>query len=465
MPRMNILLCLAIIGLSFILNPVDLRAQTIWQSVGIASSPNPVGSGARALGMGGAFIGVADDATAASWNPAGIIQLETPELSVVGEYVQRTDSSYHPSWPDTKSEISISQSSLNYFSFSYPFALLDKNMVVSINYQRLYDFKRDLDYNIEATETNPGLPPFIPPMTITNSQHITYNQDGDIGAMGIAYAVEMTPQISLGLTLNIWTDSLGFQNGWEGKYSNHSTTTFGSLTSIEDINMSEEYSGFKGLNFNLGALWNVTYHLTLGAVFKSPFKGDLNYENREDILSTDADGNLLTEYHTDYSEEMKLKMPMSYGVGVACRFSDAFTMDMDIYRTDWSNYILTNSKGEEFSPIEASPWSESNVKDTTQVRLGGEYLFINPDKALVIPVRGGVFYDPEPYLDKTRGFYGLSIGSGFGYKRHVFDVVYQLRRGNNLYTGWERVGTGTDNAKSTMDVKQHSFLLSFIYYL
>lgn len=31
-----------------------------------ASSPNPVGSGARAMGMGGAFIAVADDATAAS---------------------------------------------------------------------------------------------------------------------------------------------------------------------------------------------------------------------------------------------------------------------------------------------------------------------------------------------------------------------------------------------------------------
>ncbi|MCJ7810524.1 MAG: hypothetical protein MUP26_09715, partial [Desulfobulbaceae bacterium] len=41
----------------------------------IPSSPNPVGSGARALGMGGAFIAIADDATAASWNPAGLIQL------------------------------------------------------------------------------------------------------------------------------------------------------------------------------------------------------------------------------------------------------------------------------------------------------------------------------------------------------------------------------------------------------
>ena len=68
----------------------DLHAFTIYQDISIASSPNPVGSGARAVGMGGAFIAVADDATAASWNPAGLVQLERPELSIVGDYVSST---------------------------------------------------------------------------------------------------------------------------------------------------------------------------------------------------------------------------------------------------------------------------------------------------------------------------------------------------------------------------------------
>src|SRR5215210_866139 len=38
--------------------------------------------GARALGIGGAFIGVADDATAAEANPAGLTILSRPELSL-----------------------------------------------------------------------------------------------------------------------------------------------------------------------------------------------------------------------------------------------------------------------------------------------------------------------------------------------------------------------------------------------
>ena len=39
------------------------------------------GIGARALAMGGAFVAVADDATAALWNPAGLAQLEDTRLA------------------------------------------------------------------------------------------------------------------------------------------------------------------------------------------------------------------------------------------------------------------------------------------------------------------------------------------------------------------------------------------------
>src|SRR5712692_400351 len=46
-----------------------------------------LGVGARPLGMGGAFVAVADDATAASWNPAGLALLLHPEVSIVGESV------------------------------------------------------------------------------------------------------------------------------------------------------------------------------------------------------------------------------------------------------------------------------------------------------------------------------------------------------------------------------------------
>ena len=42
--------------------------------------------GARSLGLGSAFVGLADDATAAWVNPAGLLELSRPEISVEGRY-------------------------------------------------------------------------------------------------------------------------------------------------------------------------------------------------------------------------------------------------------------------------------------------------------------------------------------------------------------------------------------------
>jgi hypothetical protein len=43
------------------------------------------------MGWGTAFIAVADDATAASHNPGGLVQLERTDISIVGSYFYRHD--------------------------------------------------------------------------------------------------------------------------------------------------------------------------------------------------------------------------------------------------------------------------------------------------------------------------------------------------------------------------------------
>src|SRR5574341_1467367 len=112
---------------------VMLLTQTSFAQLGsqISAVPLPVGSGARALGMGGAFIAVADDATAASWNPGGLTQLERPEFSLVGSYLS-TQQNFDP--PDSvrlsssglATELSldnesVSRGDLNFASVAYPF--------------------------------------------------------------------------------------------------------------------------------------------------------------------------------------------------------------------------------------------------------------------------------------------------------------------------------------------------------
>src|ERR1700677_84875 len=48
----------------------------------IFAQPNTYGIGPRAIGMGGAFTAIADDASAAYWNPAGLSQISSYEISI-----------------------------------------------------------------------------------------------------------------------------------------------------------------------------------------------------------------------------------------------------------------------------------------------------------------------------------------------------------------------------------------------
>jgi len=50
----------------------------------IFGQPNTFGIGPRAIGMGGAFTAIADDASAAYWNPAGLSQISSYEISISG---------------------------------------------------------------------------------------------------------------------------------------------------------------------------------------------------------------------------------------------------------------------------------------------------------------------------------------------------------------------------------------------
>ena len=428
---------------------LNCQADTIFQSVGIASSPNPVGSGARALGMGGAFIAVADDATAASWNPAGLVQLERPEFSFVGDYVRRKEEYSSSTQPEIDNDNTTDKTRPNFLSFTYPFNLLNRNLVFSLNYQRLYDFERSFDYNLNVAGD-----------LLVGSQKVNLDQDGYLGAMGLAAAYEITSWLSLGVTFNYWNNILGIRNGWDSTEKTRDVITAFGPNPINPplqnfITVRNEFDNFKGFNWNFGLLWNINKYLSLGAVLKTSFWGSVDHTRK--ITNRDSAGNITSTVIE--RQDAELRLPMSYGGGISCRFTDNFTMDLDVYRTEWDDFTYRDGSGKRFSPIEGLPKNLSDVDDTTQVRLGAEYLFLFPEKYLVVPVRAGAFYDPEPREGDPEDFYGVSIGSGIGYKQFIFDMAYQFRWGDNV-DGDHLITTGDTD----LDVRQHTVLASMIFH-
>ena len=415
-----------------------------------ASSPNPVGSGARALGMGGAFIAVADDATAASWNPGGLVQLKTPEISVVGNWFHRTEDVDFTNHPEASGSESVSKEDLNYLSIVYPFNFFNRNMVVSLNYQKLYDFAREWDFQLTRTTDTIddslsfiGLPPMIIHTTTKERNH--YEQSGELSALGIAYSIQIVPQLSFGFTLNIWEAITHYTGSSTVEYDGISMPPLSEESKDKNKN---EYS-FNGLNINIGILWQITDNLTTGFVLKTPFTADIKRENYS------IDQNQLDKYTCDE----KLDMPMSCGIGLLYKISDEFRVSADVYRTEWQNYIYTESDGK-ISPITNKSKDASDIDPTYQVRFGMEYLLVNPKSHYVIPLRAGVFYDPVPAKTSPDDYYGFSLGSGFSMEKYAFDIAYQYKFGNDVGSSFTQGITLSQD----QDVEEHMVYSSFIIY-
>jgi len=400
-----------------------LTVSSVWgqaiERIEVGSSFNPVGSGARSLGMGGAFIGIADDATAASWNPGGLTQLDSPEQSVVYGYIHRIEHTDIEEHPESTGSESFSPSHLNYLSIAYPFELGERNypMTISLNYQKMYDFNHGWSYSLNENDSF-----FVAP---TQSE---YEQKGSLYALGLAYCIDLAVNFALGFTVNYWGDFI-LENQWEQKYYKKWETLSG--TDIESRN--EKYD-FRGWNFHIGFLWRICERLRLGGVFKTPFTADI--ERSTSGLETHIDNNnqeTLTPLCGNYEE--KLHMPMSYGIGLAYRWSDTVTFAADIYRTHWEDFKLKYEDGFEVSPLSGTKISDpefKNIHNTTWFRIGSEQVIIVRKWNLYFSVREGIFYDPAPSEGKTDEYYGASLGLGIVWNRLVFDVAYQFRYGNNV---------------------------------
>jgi hypothetical protein len=427
----------------------------VYPDMEMNASPNPVGSGARALGIGGAFISIADDATAASWNPGGLLQLKKPEISIVGSYFSG-NTAYETSGVDGDiDDKSPDIKHLNYLSAVVPFMFFRQNAVFSLNYQHLYEFsqKNIAQRRVIVSGASSGI-------HLEDQKH----QSGSLDTVSPALALQIHPRFFLGLTFNFWglVDS-----GWENLSINY-TEGIGVLGKHREHKEVYEDYDFSGFNMHIGFLFKSRYHkirgknmrFRIGGVIKTPFDADIRHEKREFLFTDYPEDPVNNDYYESppIFRDFTLKMPLSYGLGISWDFSHYFSVACDVYRTHWESYILKYSTGEEWSPINIELKEDADIKPTTQVRLGAEYIIENTRRR--IPIRVGAFYDPEPAGGRPDDFYGISFGSGIIYNDlFSLDFAYQFRFGR------KRNAEVLQYKDISGEVSQHFFYASVIYYL
>lgn len=442
----------------------------------INSSPNPVGSGARALGMGGAFVAVADDATAASWNPGGLTQLERPEVSLVVSHKWFEEDFSSESHPELGGNFNVDFSDINYFSFAYPIqhTIAGRNLVFSLNYQTKFDFDRKIKVEYRKYSASPfGI--------FDTEQHVNYEQKGQLAALSPAFGFELLNNLSVGVVWNIWDSNIVPGNGWETNQTNHARGLINNSLfagSYSYSTLKSEYEDFRANNFTLGTLYKPNQRWSIGLTYNTKFKASVNLrETGRNFRQGGFSGYGLHERPLDYI------FPSALALGVAYRFpNDKLTLSMDVTRRDWGQFEIrdprnTNWRQRHKNGVTGLQYSLSpDVDPVYTVRVGMEYVFVNPKKPkqdYLPSIRAGLFYDPEPsggirstFWGPTKGdgkpepFYGFTLGGGLLIKNRVnLDLAYTFRTGNGVRSDTFGGVPGTD-----ADVTQHQIYLSTVIY-
>ena len=373
-----------------------------------------LGSGARAFGMGGAFLARADDATAASWNPAGLSYLRKPELALVGArnafgrglYGRERNDTFVGYTPD-------------FASAAHPLSLGPLTGAVQLSYQRVFSFTgRRL---ISGGRDEEGLP--LSPDFATDGR-------GGFDVLALGTGLKVSRHLRLGVTVNHWA------NGHHQDRTRFQLAVPGRPGGRGESRQQIDYT-LDGWNVNAGLIWSPWENFNVGVVGKTPFTGRMDLERlRTDFTLDDPTVGTANKHESD---EVRLNFPGALGVGVSWRPQATLTLSADYTRTFWSrgrirNFFTLRSVSDPAGPgpdvfpsIRYPTLDDTDQTDTQQLRFGLEHVILL--KRFKVPVRAGAFTDRQYFRAGSPSgappwFLGFTAGIGVVVGPLLLDVAY-----------------------------------------
>lgn len=411
------------------------------------------GAGARAEGIGGAFTAVADDATAVSFNPAGLGQLLQPEVSLVGmSYRRELDnrnflSTDHVPPLNLSDSLAHDQRSLPTFaSASIPTKFLGKNLVFQLSWQRLFDLGQDTTQIVQETDlTGANATKFL-------AQRI--RQKGQVDVWSAAVAYDFSPRFLVGVSFNVWRGSWNFR-------SNSDESLLPLPNPDAEFAQIQEDDKLQGSNWNIGVLWR-SEKLNVGAVYRGSFAA--RFDSRTNTQSN-VDGSQLPG---SFSASYQLHWPETYGAGLAFRPQQQWLLALDWTRTRWSQASFMPKGGSLDNLNFFDLQKNTQTPDAETLRFGTEYLLFSGES--VIPLRVGVFKEPQPTVDSisgdTRVFRGYTLGIGWKVRSFGVDLAYkfsQSSRNASQFLEADEIASGkrVPTSQGHESIHDHRVFLSF----
>jgi long-subunit fatty acid transport protein len=375
--------------------------------------------GARSRAIGGAFVAVADDATAAYSNPAGLTLLFRPEISIEGRLwstTNRAASRGHAFGPATGIGVDninrLEEDSfhnltggLSFLSYVHP---LRDRFAIGVFYHQLARYRMDRQIEGPFFDCRGGFrvdvlqasEPFCEPHAIDGVDREFPKLQStalDIRSVGSSFAYDHEPwRLSIGGGFQVYHFSIDSTN-----------TVFNARDSLkyqpanydsENVDLvSRQFGTDNRLAFNAGLLWNMSSQWVIGASFRQGPAFEFSTDTERGRASG-APG----EHLPPPEEPPSFNVPDTYGLGVLYRPSGLWRLSFEYDRVQYHQLIddFGNTAFVPGSPEGAVVEARMRLNDSNEIRFGGEYLMLLPENR-ALSFRGGIWHDPshQQYFD------------------------------------------------------------------
>lgn len=349
--------------------------------------------GARSMGFGGAFVALADDATAAFANPAGLVNLVEPEVSIEGRvwaYATPAVEGGRGFGPATGQGLDL----ISGLQIGESTAELGGVSFMSLVYPRgdwSFAFYRHQVANYEFAGDTMALffgpwPGF--PGSRARSWDYRRAMNLEIASYGLSTGYRVSDDLSLGLGLSYFdTDLLlrleSFAFAEEGEAWWAAQSFFVPELLVTDWTLESKDSGW---GFLAGFLWRISERWNLGMVYRQGPEVRGSIEERAGPMHREVPADTVT-----LTASGDLKLPGVFGLGAAYRSRDGrLTVSFEWDRVGYSSLLNDADPG-------------LVLEDVDELHLGAEYVF--PLSRSVLAVRLGGWLDPDHRIDYRGGSY------------------------------------------------------------
>jgi long-subunit fatty acid transport protein len=376
------------------------------------------GWGAPAIGLGGAYVGIAEDLTAIYWNPAGLAQL--PGLQAYGQYSigGDIDEDYAAEvFPNRFESIQRFEGSGNQFDFagvSYAFTTGSTRIVPAFAWHR--NSANPIERELKETA---GFVNFLTPSTFVQSEGLfkqEFKHAGEEYSLGIAASVNN--KIMIGGTINFAASTP--ETILTGQFHDTFNDISGPTTIPSEITLDQSLQeDVSGTSLRIGFLFIPTGVIKFGGTMRFPYTktSELTLE-RQGSRTT---GGVTQPFQETATAEAEVEIPFEVSLGISAFLKGGFRATGSMTYADWedaeqvirnsSNILLIANSILPYPALRASAFPQTSM---LQFRGGLEYIMGRQGDGLVF--RAGIFRDGLPYSDEESdraSYSGYSFGAGY----------------------------------------------------